>query len=426
MKTYREKNEDDNIQAAANSNNALQTLNTSESSLPFADNRQEAISQQKLQLIADNSIEAIQQKASHNILDSIPVQRISKGKVVQRNGIWDEVNVEFGSKPTFSPEEYAQGLTEDSGEFSELREQANEQMQDLYGTDLKYKPKPKKGGGTSEAYFKDDSVYFNMEGHPAMILANVIFETANAAQAGSFLQVENDYKSGAIMEKTPGDYGFDDLGKKLTGEYESGDAETRRAIIQERFEWRSFSLAKPTFLKVKKEMLKQEKSKDMYGVYFAAFDHMLGMKSFEEYYDEYGHTHRSAVEGVLRKLAEEEQSTCGCCYLTTACTEARGLPDDCEELTTLREFRDTYLINKENGSALIAAYYNHAPQILNAIRRRKDEEEILAYLYKIIRQCVDGIKKGDNEFAFRTYCRMVIELKERFLSEIEVQEETSI
>ena len=30
----------------------------------------------------------------------------------------------------------------------------------------------------------------------------------------------------------------------------------------------------------------------------------------------------------------------GGCFLTSACTEARGLPDDCHELTVLRSFRD--------------------------------------------------------------------------------------
>ena len=39
----------------------------------------------------------------------------------------------------------------------------------------------------------------------------------------------------------------------------------------------------------------------------------------------------------------------GGCYLTTACVVAKNLPDDCEELTALRNFRDTYLRNHENG-----------------------------------------------------------------------------
>ena len=46
----------------------------------------------------------------------------------------------------------------------------------------------------------------------------------------------------------------------------------------------------------------------------------------------------------------------GGCFLTSACTEARGLPDDCHELTVLRAFRDGYLRSQPEGEAEIAEY----------------------------------------------------------------------
>jgi hypothetical protein len=101
----------------------------------------------------------------------------------------------------------------------------------------------------------------------------------------------------------------------------------------------------------------------------------------------------------------------GKCYITTACVEFMGLDDDCEELTVLRNFRDTYLASRNNGPELIQSYYQNAPKIVSNIRRREDKEEIFIRLYKIIRQCVDAIKEGDNEFAFHFYCRMVVDLK---------------
>ncbi len=104
-----------------------------------------------------------------------------------------------------------------------------------------------------------------------------------------------------------------------------------------------------------------------------------------------------------------------CCFITTACVEARGLPDDCEELTVLRHFRDNYLINKENGVELLRIYYIWSPEIVRSIRRREDEEDILEHLYQIIRQCVDAINRQDNEFAYRTYCQMMLKLKNQFL-----------
>lgn len=110
----------------------------------------------------------------------------------------------------------------------------------------------------------------------------------------------------------------------------------------------------------------------------------------------------------------------GCCFITTACVQYKGLDDNCEELTVLRDFRDHYLLKKNNGIQLFNMYYQYSPAILSGIRRRKDEEEILARLYLVIRQCVEAINRGDNEFAYRTYCRMVLELKEEFIPEIEI------
>ncbi|WP_340199493.1 CFI-box-CTERM domain-containing protein [Ascidiimonas sp. W6] len=110
-----------------------------------------------------------------------------------------------------------------------------------------------------------------------------------------------------------------------------------------------------------------------------------------------------------------------CCYITTACVEARGLPDDCEELTLLRDFRDTYLMQKPNGEQLIKIYYKHSPYIVHCIRQREDEEEILNGLYKIIKYCAEAIKRGDFELAYQIYCEMVLKLKELFIPELECE-----
>ncbi|MEO5645302.1 MAG: CFI-box-CTERM domain-containing protein [Bacteroidia bacterium] len=113
------------------------------------------------------------------------------------------------------------------------------------------------------------------------------------------------------------------------------------------------------------------------------------------------------------------------CYITTACVQYKGLPDDCEELTLLRSFRDNYLLARENGKELLRLYYDHAPLILQSISRRHDEDEILARLYKIIKQCAEEIKNGNNEIAYLIYCRMVVKLKEEFIPGIMVYEENN-
>ncbi len=109
-------------------------------------------------------------------------------------------------------------------------------------------------------------------------------------------------------------------------------------------------------------------------------------------------------------------SKCCCCFLTTACTASGGLPDDCEELTVLRAFRDGYLSATTERRALVERYYEIAPPIVAAIegsgRGALEYEEI----YRTVAACVRRIRRGDAESALRLYRSMVEELESRWLS----------
>lgn len=62
-----------------------------------------------------------------------------------------------------------------------------------------------------------------------------------------------------------------------------------------------------------------------------------------------------------KKLDKKEKSGC---FLTTAASQYKGLPDDCYELTLMREFRDSELMTSASGQALVAEYYNRAPGLV--------------------------------------------------------------
>jgi hypothetical protein len=123
---------------------------------------------------------------------------------------------------------------------------------------------------------------------------------------------------------------------------------------------------------------------------------------------------RACAEAIDMKPAKKS----GNCFLTTACTQARGLPDDCHELTTLRRFRDEHLLAQPDGGTLVTAYYTHAPSIVHAIRRRRDEEELLARIYGVIEGCVGAIEAGDQASALRMYCELMRLLMEHFVREL--------
>lgn len=98
------------------------------------------------------------------------------------------------------------------------------------------------------------------------------------------------------------------------------------------------------------------------------------------------------------------ETSSGGCYLTSACVEARGLPDDCEELAVLREFRDNWLKNQPGGLEEVAEYYATAPAIVEKINARPDAKAVWNDLYEtLVVPCVRLIQAGELERAHKQY-----------------------
>lgn len=105
------------------------------------------------------------------------------------------------------------------------------------------------------------------------------------------------------------------------------------------------------------------------------------------------------------------------CFLTSACTEARGLPDDCEELTTLRAFRDGYMRSLPHGQADICLYYHVAPAIVDKIRALPNATEVFDEIYtELVLPCVELIRSGSYESAYTKYRCYVKQLQLKYLS----------
>ena len=106
----------------------------------------------------------------------------------------------------------------------------------------------------------------------------------------------------------------------------------------------------------------------------------------------------------------------GGCFLTTACTVARGLPDDCYELRTLRWFRDNWLKKRKGGGTPIVEYYDIAPRIVAAINALPDADEIWERVYReLVRSCVELIDDEEYDAAFEHYKDYTLRLKEQYL-----------
>lgn len=100
------------------------------------------------------------------------------------------------------------------------------------------------------------------------------------------------------------------------------------------------------------------------------------------------------------------------CFLTTACVEHKGLPDDCHELTAMRYMRDEWLAKQPGGQAEIDEYYEIAPGIVERISMRDDADDVWERLYQeYILPCVAAADAGEYEKAHEMYRDMVILVK---------------
>lgn len=103
------------------------------------------------------------------------------------------------------------------------------------------------------------------------------------------------------------------------------------------------------------------------------------------------------------------------CFLTTACVSTFNKPDDCFELTTLRQFRDNVLLKKEEGVQLVKEYYSIAPTIVNNINSTANAKLIYKDIYnKMITPTIQAIASDDNDLAISIYRSYTLKLNRQF------------
>lgn len=122
----------------------------------------------------------------------------------------------------------------------------------------------------------------------------------------------------------------------------------------------------------------------------------------------------------LKVYVYEDDDTCshyrkrggGGCYMTTACCEYRGLPDDCRELTAMRRLRDEYVRRTPEGRRAIEEYYRVAPGLVRRIDASADRVALYDFIYGVVSRCAALVERDDFAGAERAYYGMVRRLSE--------------
>lgn len=129
----------------------------------------------------------------------------------------------------------------------------------------------------------------------------------------------------------------------------------------------------------------------------------------------YTSAHQTAVglrptERSTGRVPKAPSGSSGGCFLTTACCEVIGLPDDCLELTVLRRFRDSVLPTLPGGDAEIALYYLLAPVVLRRLRGPRGREILKRVYFTHILPCVVLAWLGLGRMTRRRYRDMLVRL----------------
>ena len=122
---------------------------------------------------------------------------------------------------------------------------------------------------------------------------------------------------------------------------------------------------------------------------------------------------RSATGGHALHKAKSGANRRSGCFITTACAEARGLPDDCEQLRVLRLFRDGYVADLPDGAEVLAEYDAKAPRIVAAIRELPPAlaEPMWGWIFEQIDAAVALIREWRFDSAYRLYAEACMELE---------------
>lgn len=103
------------------------------------------------------------------------------------------------------------------------------------------------------------------------------------------------------------------------------------------------------------------------------------------------------------------------CYLTTAMCKVLGKEDDCFELETLRQYRDSYMKHDEKFDPALEDYNKIGPIISEKIMNDENKEQIaLIMKYIYIDRAIFHIANNENIEAYNVYLDMTIDLMENY------------
>lgn len=122
----------------------------------------------------------------------------------------------------------------------------------------------------------------------------------------------------------------------------------------------------------------------------------------------------SAKKKALKKKPTKKKGETLECFLTTACVNYYNLPDQGYELSTLRNYRDTYLASSSAGNKLIQEYYTVSPKIVALVNEDPEKKTVYEFIYSKVQKACAEIEMKKFLSAKKVYVGLVRSLMKRY------------
>ena len=103
-----------------------------------------------------------------------------------------------------------------------------------------------------------------------------------------------------------------------------------------------------------------------------------------------------------------------CCYITTACLDAMGLPIDSLEMRAMKTLTKEHILKSFSGKRDYILYGRKAPKVVEAIKTRSDSNEIWKVVYETLREITSTVLSMDYGKAHQQYRELVLGLESKY------------
>ncbi|MBU3913383.1 MAG: hypothetical protein KKE50_04800 [Nanoarchaeota archaeon] len=104
-----------------------------------------------------------------------------------------------------------------------------------------------------------------------------------------------------------------------------------------------------------------------------------------------------------------------CCYVTTACLDALGLPRDSLEMRAMKTLTREHILKSFSGKRDYVLYGRKGPLIVQAIGAREDSQGIWKRIYEKLQDVTSSVLSSNYERGHQLYKELILGLEAQFV-----------